>query len=138
MSDNHTDYRIILPNDSIETGSIIDLEAEDCTPEPLKEQSLWRSVIIQAAYDAACAPTTPKARRAKTKAIMWFSMQDKDFLTVCELASVDPVSIVHGIKKYIKQSTLTNKRRAHMKRVRHKNVGLAKIMGLPDKEKIRR
>ena len=94
-------------------------EYEDSDTEPLKEQSLWQSVIMQAIYDATSHPVNSKTRREKTQAIIWFSIQNKDFQFICEMAGMNPLCVLRGAKRAIKHSSVVNKRKLHMKRLRN-------------------
>lgn len=132
MPKNTIDYGIILPSDFIESSSFYNLEnppslaGENPVYEPVKERGLWRRVILQAVLDAALAPLTPQARRDKTKAIIWFSMHNEDFLKVCEMAGEDPASIIRRTKLHIKRRAVVHKRKSHMKRIRSKHIGGAR------------
>lgn len=125
MSNTAMDFGITLPVDFLSgpsyAGSLNDsgFEYDEYESEPLKEMSLWQSVIVQAVLDATCAPVNSKARREKTKGIIWLSMQNKDFLFVCELAGLNPIYVIKGAKKAIKQSTANHRRKIHMKRLRN-------------------
>lgn len=127
MSNLTMDYGITLPADFLsgisygEYSKDSSFEYEECETEAMKERSLWQSVIVQAVLDAMSAPINSKARREKTKAIIWFSLQNKDFLHVCEMAGMDPIRIISGTKLAIKQSSANNRRKLHMKRLRNAN-----------------
>ncbi len=122
MSNNTLDSGITLPADYLETDSYKEHSAESifgCEgPEPLKEQALWQAVIRQAVLDATSAPTNSIARKEKTRAIIWFSMQDKDFLFVCEMAGMNPAFVLDRARKAIKNSSIINKRKLQLKRIR--------------------
>jgi hypothetical protein len=95
-----------------------DVEHDDAGREPLKEQAIWQAVILQAITDAMRAPTTPRIRKEKTQAIIWFSITNKDFLLVCEMAGIDPNYILKSIRKVIKCSSVINRRKQRMKRIK--------------------
>ena len=125
----HTsDAGIILPFNFFSTSSSptyskeSDFEHDDSGREPIKEQALWQSVILQAIFDATHAPINQKTRREKTQAIIWLSITNKDFLFVCEMAGVDPKYIIHNAKLAIKRSTANHRRKQHMKRLRNKRI----------------
>ena len=95
-----------------------DFEHDDSGSEPIKEESLWQAVILQAIADASCAPLNQKTRKEKTQAIIWFSMTNKDFLFVCEMAGIDPGYIIHNVKKVIKSCSAIQRRQQYLKRLR--------------------
>ena len=125
MPNASLDYGVILPTDfpTINshkgTSAQASFDYEGYEIEPIKEQALWQSVIMQAVLDATSAPTNSKARKDKTKAIIWFSLQNADFQFVCEMAGMNPLYVIRGAKKAIKNSSAINKRKSHMKRMRN-------------------
>lgn len=78
-------------------------------PEPWDhcyEQDLWVAVLVQAIYDGLGRVTATSGGNlayAKTKKTMaqnstkyWFSLRNKDFIEVCNLAGVDPEYVCDG------------------------------------------
>lgn len=53
-------------------------------------RALWRSVILQAFIDLKNNSKKKIANTYRVKATLWFNMKNKDFLTVCEYANLDP------------------------------------------------
>jgi hypothetical protein len=96
-----------------------EFEYDESCAEPLKERAIWQAVIIQAISDATHAPINQKTRREKTQAIIWFSLTNKDFLFICELAGLDPKYLVRHVKKAIKTTAVIYRRKQHMKRLRN-------------------
>ena len=58
------------------------------------EIALWRAVVLQAMRDISDKSLSAKVRG---KARKWFCTRSLDFLTVCDLADVDP----HDVKKEV-------------------------------------
>ncbi len=122
MSKYPSNPALILPVDSYNEKNTYSkntfFEHDDYGHEPSKERSLWQSVITQVIIDATCAPVNARTRREKTQSIMWLSMHNEDFLMVCELADMNPIRIIKGAKRLIKQSTANHRRKLRMKRIR--------------------
>ena len=57
------------------------------------EFALWRSVILQAFMDLAGNSKRTEDIVAKRKALLWFSMFNQDFLTICDYANLDPAFV---------------------------------------------
>lgn len=55
-----------------------------------KEESLWKAVILQAFADLQSNSKKPNMKNNKVKALLWFNLNNKDFITVCEYANLDP------------------------------------------------
>ncbi len=55
-----------------------------------KIQALWKSVILQAFIDLKNNSKKKIANTYRVKATLWFNMKNKDFLTVCEYANLNP------------------------------------------------
>jgi|GEM_PF-4311239 len=127
MSDT-LDSGILLPFNFFSTSASqtysknSDFEHDDSALEPLKEQALWQAVILQAISDATHAPINQRTRKLKTQAIIWFSLTNKDFLCVCELAVLEPKYVINNVKKAIKRSAVIYRRKHHMKRLRNSRL----------------
>lgn len=65
----------------------------------IEEKELWRAVMSQALLDISDRSLRARDRR---EARRWFSMQSLDFLTVCDLADMDPNSIRKKALKMMK------------------------------------
>lgn len=55
-----------------------------------KEESLWKAVILQAFADLQSNSKKQNMKNNKVKALLWFNLNNKDFITVCEYANLDP------------------------------------------------
>ena len=65
----------------------------------IEEKELWRAVVSQAMRDAVDRSLPSRERRAARR---WFCMQLLDFLTVCDLADVDPDAVRKKALKLMK------------------------------------
>lgn len=54
------------------------------------EIALWKAVILQAMVDLQSNSRKKIANTYRIKALMWFNLKNKDFLTVCNYAGLDP------------------------------------------------
>lgn len=68
------------------------------------EYWLWQSVVAQALQDAASCSRDRKMKSVRAEAIAWFSMENHDFLFVCELAGLEPKEVLLRAKEVIAQS----------------------------------
>ncbi len=57
----------------------------------LREQAIWRAVLMQAITDAFSNSHKPYARRCKREALAWLTHYSRDFRTVCDYAGYDPL-----------------------------------------------
>ena len=55
-----------------------------------REEALWRAVILQAFIDMKNNSKKKLANTFRVKATLWFNLKNKDFLTVCNYANLDP------------------------------------------------
>ena len=62
------------------------------------EIALWKAVILQAAVDLKSNSKKKIANTYRIKALMWFSLKNKDFLQVCNWAGLDPLYVYEKIK----------------------------------------
>lgn len=69
------------------------------------EIALWKAVILQAAVDLKSNSKKKIANTYRIKALMWFSLKNKDFLQVCNWAGLDPLYVYKKIKP-IKEKTI--------------------------------
>lgn len=69
------------------------------------EIALWKAVILQAAVDLKSNSKKKIANTYRIKALMWFSLKNKDFLQVCNWAGLDPKYVYKKIKP-IKEKTI--------------------------------
>jgi len=63
------------------------------------EAALWMAVITQAMMDALSKATNSEARYHKHEAIRWLTGNGRNFITVCQLADVDPDYIRRKAKR---------------------------------------
>ena len=79
------------------------------TPEANEFKNLWRAVVLQALYDSCAKVMTRKMRTARNRALLWINLNNPEFIEVCQLAGLDPDSVIsiknsekaksgHGIK----------------------------------------
>ncbi len=64
-----------------------------------KIQALWRSVILQAFIDLKNNSKKKIANTYRVKATLWFNIKNKDFLTVCEYANLNPKYVWNKAEK---------------------------------------
>lgn len=64
-----------------------------------KEQSLWKAVILQAFIDLKNNSKKKIANTYKVKAALWFNLRNRDFLTTCEYANLDPFYVWNTAEK---------------------------------------
>ncbi len=69
------------------------------------EESLWRSVIIQAIFDAVAIGKKARTIRRKNEAMAWLTENSEDFIDVCLLAGLDH----NYVRKYAKKALLNTK-----------------------------
>lgn len=67
-------------------------------------QALWQSVIMQAVIDACSGSKKPSMRRIRAEARAWFCFENSDFTEVCTLAGMNPLRVMRGAHKAIKQA----------------------------------
>lgn len=61
-------------------------------------QSLWRAVIAQTLSDALNCSKKLANRMERARAIAWFSLRNKDFLTVCAYADLNPEYVMDKVR----------------------------------------
>lgn len=54
------------------------------------EKSLWKAVILQAFIDLKNNSKKKIANTYRVKAILWFNMNNNDFIATCHYAGLDP------------------------------------------------
>ncbi|MFC1659528.1 hypothetical protein ACFL0U_03115 [Pseudomonadota bacterium] len=67
-----------------------------------KEIALWKAVIMQALVDLGSKSSKKMAKIHGIRSIMWFNLTNRDFLTVCSFASLNPYYVyqkAQGIKE---------------------------------------
>ena len=88
---NHKEKEIIL-NDNIYISDPYGNDINNISDPELHikdEISLWRSVILQALIDCATLSTKEDDKMHKEKARNWISIENEDFITVCQLACLN-------------------------------------------------
>ena len=55
-----------------------------------REEALWKAVILQAFVDLKNNSKKKLANTFRVKATLWFNLKNKDFLTVCYYANLNP------------------------------------------------
>lgn len=101
--DTHTFITTLDPHHS-KSHSASGNRQTELTPE----QYMWRAVVAQALSDAASNSYKPEARYHRRQAIAWLTGMSEDFITVCELAGLDP--------KFIREKAMTALENAHASR----------------------
>ena len=81
------------------------------------ERSLFRAVILQALLDAVSNSKRTENILQKKLAQIWFDIDNKDFLAVCELAELSPFWVVRNA-----QIAIANKCKRVSKRVFNQNI----------------
>lgn len=69
------------------------------------ETSLWVAVITQAVMDALSKSRNPEIQKHKREAIYWLTENNKDFITVCLNAGMDPDRVRQQAKRAITSPT---------------------------------
>ena len=141
MSEKIIDFGILLPPDFLKTadceryknGKKPNFDLEEYISPPTSELELWGAVIAQAVHDAVIVATTPKAKGQKNKAILWFSIHNEDFLTVCDLAGVNPATVIRLTRKYMKAKTTINIRKTFLRRVSKRHRGIERVIATESK-----
>lgn len=67
------------------------------------EIALWKAVILQALVDLQSNSKKKIANTYRIKALMWFNLKNKEFLTVCNYAGLDP-KYVYEKSRLIKEN----------------------------------
>lgn len=62
------------------------------------EIALWRAVILQAGIDLTSKSKKKIAQTYRFKAFQWFNLKNKEFITVCNYAGLDPRYVYERIK----------------------------------------
>jgi hypothetical protein len=86
------------------------------------ESALWQAVIIQAILDTLSIATNAHARRYKAQSILWLSLNNKDFILVCEMAGLIPSSVIKIANKAIKRHIASNRKKFHMCKLRNRKL----------------
>jgi|GEM_PF-7073259 len=84
------------------------------------EISLWRAVIAQAVIDAVSNCKRKDRQLAKKSAIEWFSINNENFLTVCNFAKMSPQDVL-AKSLYAIQSANSWKRNTEEEKIRSAN-----------------
>ena len=67
------------------------------------EIALWKAVILQALVDLQSNSKKKIANTYRVKSLMWFNLKNKDFITVCNYAGLDP-QYVYDKSRIIKKN----------------------------------
>lgn len=92
---------------------------EDCVFDFLhkstvnSEKSLWKAVVLQAFIDLKNNSKKKIANTYRVKAILWFNMNNNDFIKVCNYANLDPYYVWSKANK-IKDINYMNKNFANV------------------------
>ena len=62
------------------------------------EIALWRAVILQAGIDLTSKSKKKIAQTYRWKAFQWFNLNNKEFITVCNYAGLDPKYVYEKMK----------------------------------------
>ncbi len=62
------------------------------------EVSLWRAVILQATLDCITQSKRGENIKARGEALVWFNIENLDFLSVCQYAELNPYFVLKRIK----------------------------------------
>jgi hypothetical protein len=73
-----------------------------------REQSLWKAVVLQAFIDLKNNSRKKIANTHRVKAILWFNLNNSDFLAVCGFANLDP-NYVWSRANFIKENTFSTR-----------------------------
>lgn len=65
------------------------------------EIAMWKSVILQAFIDLQSNSKKKIANTYRIKALMWFNLNNEDFIITCNYAGLDP-KYVHSIAMKVK------------------------------------
>jgi hypothetical protein len=71
-----------------------------------RETSLWKAVVMQALVDLASKSNKKMAKIHRIRSIMWLNLLNKDFLTTCSLASLDPYYVYQKAQEIKSQNPL--------------------------------
>ncbi len=63
------------------------------------EYWLWQAVVAQALQDVASCSNDRKMKPIRSEANAWFSLENEDFLFVCELAGLCPQQVLERSKE---------------------------------------
>ena len=98
----------VLNLTAIQCGTINRKLSRHISENSSAEQQLWMAVIFKAITDIKTRRSKPlnarsrlavrKSGGAREKAIHWLFTDNRDFLTVCELADIDPEYVRRIIK----------------------------------------
>ena len=56
-------------------------------------RGLWRGVLLQAFRDLKSKSLKSIEKINRIKAVLWFNLQNKDFLIICSYADLDPFCV---------------------------------------------
>ena len=96
--------------------SFLEVDGNDIPIE--NEIYMWRMVIDQAMQDLIGKTKEPKSDLHREQARMWFAGEsildddtstynDKEFITVCEYAHIDPIYVQRWVKKVSEERVLS-------------------------------
>ena len=71
-----------------------------------REVALWKAVITQALVDLGSVSHKKMAKIHRIRSIMWFNLTNKNFLTVCSFASLNPYYVYQKAQKIKKENPL--------------------------------
>ena len=71
-----------------------------------KESSvcLWKAVIMQALVDLGSRSNKKMAKINRVRSILWCNLNNKDFLTVCSYAELNPYYVYQKVQKIKKEN----------------------------------
>lgn len=94
------------------------------------EKSIWRAVISQAFIDLIKNSKRSEDVLAKYSAKKWFTENNTNFKTVCELAGVDPNWVLKQIKYVINNPLIYNGKHDVKKNIKKYNIFLNNVKHL--------
>lgn len=86
-------------------NTVININCDNYNPEI----ALWKAVILQAFVDLQSNSKKKIMQGYKIKAMLWFNLNNKDFIEVCRNANLDPIYVWTKAKKIIDSSFFLKK-----------------------------
>lgn len=68
-----------------------------------EERNLWQAVLRQALEDLLGLTREGGADSSIKKALRWFSIRNKDFLSICDMAQISHERVLHVVGKMCKR-----------------------------------
>jgi hypothetical protein len=65
---------------------------------------LWKAVIMQALVDLGSRSNKKMAKINRVRSILWCNLNNKDFLTVCSHAELNPYYVYQKVQKIKKEN----------------------------------